>query len=158
LPLLRSALDELRDMRFLLRYSSYLGTLASGLGAGGHMTEGRSAIEEALEWSERSEERWYMPELLRIKAELVGSEGSAAGARAAEDLYREALDWARRQNALSWELRAATSLAQLWAQHGRTGEADKLLSSVYGRFNEGFETSDLKTARALLDHFATTAA
>jgi predicted ATPase/DNA-binding winged helix-turn-helix (wHTH) protein len=158
LPLLRSALDELRDMRFRLRYSAYVGTFANGLGAGGQMTEARAAIEEALEWSERSEERWYMPELLRIKGELVGSEGSAAAVRAAEDHYRQALDWARQQGALSWELRAATSLAQLWDQHGKTREADKLLSSVYGQFNEGFETSDLKTARALLDRFGTTPA
>ena len=55
-------------------------------------------------------------------------------------------------------MRAATSLAQLWELHGRTREADKLLSSVYGRFNEGFETSDLKTARSLLDRFGTTPA
>jgi len=158
LPLLRSALDELRDMRFRLRYSAYVGTLADGLGAAGQITEARVAIEEALEWSERSGERWYKPELLRIKGGLVRLEGSAAAVSGAEDHYRQALDWARRQDALSWELRAATSLAQLWEQHSRTREADKLLSSVYGRFNEGFETSDLKTARELLDRFGTTSA
>jgi predicted ATPase/DNA-binding winged helix-turn-helix (wHTH) protein len=158
LPLLRSALDELRDMRFHLRYAAYLGMLADGLGAAGQMTQARAAIEEALEWSKRSEERWYMPELLRIKGELFRLEGSAVAVRAAEDHYREALDWASRQDALSWELRAATSLSQLWDQHGRTREADELLSSVYRRFNEGFETGDLKTARALIDRLHTTPA
>jgi predicted ATPase/DNA-binding winged helix-turn-helix (wHTH) protein len=156
LPLLRSALDELRDMRFHLRYAAYLGMLADGLVAAGQIAQARATIEEALEWSERSEERWYMSELLRIKGELSRLEGSAVAVRTAEDHYREALDWASRQDALSWELRAATSLAQLWDQHGRTREADQLLSSVYRRFNEGFETSDLKTARELLDRFSTT--
>jgi predicted ATPase len=66
--------------------------------------------------------------------------------------------WARRQDALSWELRAATSLARLWEQHSRADEADQLLASVYGRFNEGFETGDLKTARAMLDRLHTTPA
>ena len=60
---------------------------------------------------------------------------------------------ARRQNTLSWELRAATSLAQLWHQNGRTEEPQKLLSSVYNRFREGFETADLMTVRALNETF-----
>jgi predicted ATPase len=158
LPLLRSALHELRDKRFRLRYAAYLGMLANGLGASGEIAQAHATIEEALEWSERSEERWYMPELLRIKGELLRLEGSAAAVRAAEDYHRQALDWARRQDALSWELRAAMSLAQLWEQHGRTDKADELLASVYHRFDEGFETSDLKTARALLDRLHTTSA
>src|SRR5262245_6270392 len=140
LPLLRSALDELRDMRFRLRYSAYVGTLADGLGAAGQITEARVAIEEALEWSERSGERWYKPELLRIKGGLVRLEGSAAAVSGAEDHYRQALDWARRQDALSWELRAATRLARLWEQHRRARGADKLLPSVYGGFCVGLET------------------
>jgi hypothetical protein len=155
--LLRSALDELREMRFHLRYAAYLGMLADGLGATGQITQARATIEEALEWSKHSEERWYMPELLRIKGELSRLEGSAAAVRTAEDHYREALDWASRQDALSWELRAATSLAQLWDQNGRSREADQLLSSVYGRFNEGFDTGDLKTARTLVDRLHATA-
>jgi predicted ATPase len=157
LPLLRSALDELRDMRFHLRYAAYLGMLAHGLGDAGQMAEAHATIEDSLEWSKRSEERWYMPELLRIKGELSRLEGSAMAVRTAEGHYREALDWASRQDALSWELRAATSLAQLWDQQGRAREADQLLSSVYRRFNEGFETSDLMTARALIDRLHMTA-
>ena len=85
-------------------------------------------------------------------------EGSAATVSAAEDHYRQAFDWARQQGALSWELRAATSLARLWEQHGRTDETNEFLASVYDRFTEGFETSDLKTARELLDRFGTTRA
>ena len=61
------------------------------------------------------------------------------------------LDWARRQGALSWELRTATSLARLRQDQGRAAEARSLLQPVYDRFSEGFETADLKTAKALLD-------
>jgi predicted ATPase len=71
----------------------------------------------------------------------------------AETALQRGIEVACRQNALSWELRAATSLAQLWHQNGRTDEAVKLLSSVYSRFSEGFETADLMTARALTDTF-----
>jgi predicted ATPase len=85
-----------------------------------------------------------MPELLRIKGALSRFEQSAA---AAEDHYMQALGWARQQQALSWELRAATSLARLWHQLGRDAEAVELLSSIYNRFSEGFETADLRTAR-----------
>ena len=156
LPLLRKALDELREMRFRLRYAAYVGMLADGHSAAGQMAPARAAIEEALEWSERSQERWYMPELLRIKGELLRSERSAVAVRAAEDHFQQALDWARRQDALAWELRAATSLSQLWEQHGRPREAGELLTSVYRRFNEGFETGDLKIAGALIDRLHTT--
>jgi predicted ATPase len=111
------------------------------------------AIAEALELAEKNEEHWCLPELLRIKGEIIRSDGSANAASAAEDCFRQALDWARRQGALSWELRAATSLARLWHRNGRTAEADDLLSAVYDRFTEGFDTVDLKTAAALLEEF-----
>jgi len=75
-------------------------------------------------------------------------------AAAAEDHFREALDWARRQGALSWELRAATSLARMWRNQGRSKEARELLAPVYDRFTEGFETADLKATKALLDELA----
>jgi predicted ATPase len=69
----------------------------------------------------------------------------------AEDLFLKALDWARRQGARSWELRAATSLTRLWRDQERTEDARELLAPVYGQFTEGFETIDLKTAKALVD-------
>ena len=75
------------------------------------MKQARAGIEEALDWSERSEERWYLAELLRINGELFRLEGSVAAVQTAEDHYLQALEWARRQQALSWELCAATSLA-----------------------------------------------
>src|SRR5436190_9068754 len=89
-------------------------------------------------------------ELLRIKGELILLEGASGARTVAEDHLRQALDWARRQNALSWELRAATSLARLWREQGRSTNARALLMPVYDRFTEGFGTVDLKAARALI--------
>ena len=85
------------------------------------------------------------------QAELLLLQAADGAAAAAEDHFRQALDWARRQGALSWELRAATSLARLWYDQGRPTEAMALLQPVYDRFTEGFETADLKAAKALLD-------
>jgi len=150
LPLLRTALTELHETGSVLRYGAFLGVLAEGLAAAGQATEGRVAVDEALARSERNEEHWCTAELLRIKGELVLLEGTTDAAARAEDHFRQAVDWARRQGALSWELRTATSLAQMWHNQGRSKEARELLSAVYDRFTEGLETADLRTAKALL--------
>jgi predicted ATPase len=121
------------------------------LGDADHGEEGLAVIEEALAWTERTEERWRIAEFLRQKGELLLLQGAAGAAAAAEDHFRQALDWARRQGALSWELRAATSLALLLRDQGRPGDAMVLLQPVFDRFTEGFDTADLKTAKALLD-------
>jgi predicted ATPase len=92
-----------------------------------------------------------MSELLRIKGELLRVQGAPGAAAAAEDHFRQALDWARRQGALSWELRAATSLARLWRDQDRPADAMALLQPVYDRFTEGFDTIDLQAAKALID-------
>ena len=148
---LRCALDELRKIGFVQRYPAFLGALAEGLARAGKGAEGVAAIDEALALSERDEGRWCMAELLRIKGELVLAEGGPNAAEAAEDHFRQALDWARRQGALSWELRVATSLARLWRDQNRPKTAREIVASVYDRFTEGFETVDLKAAKLLLD-------
>jgi predicted ATPase len=71
----------------------------------------------------------------------------------AEGHFWQALEWARRQGALAWELRAATSLARLWQDQGRTKVARELLAPVYDRFTEGFGSLDLKIAKSFLDQF-----
>jgi predicted ATPase/DNA-binding winged helix-turn-helix (wHTH) protein len=147
LPLLHDALDELRCAGFHLRVSSYLGTLAEALGAHGWPDEGLAVIGAALSSCEAGEERWCHAELLRIKGGLL----EAGDAVAAEQLYRQALDVAGRHGALAWELRAARSLAQLKARVGAADEGRNLLLTVYNNFSEGFATSDLRQARALLD-------
>ena len=83
--------------------------LAEPWGRAGQVPDGLAAIEEAIVRSERGEERWAIAELLRVRGELLLLQGAPGAASAAEDHFRQALDWARRQGALSWELRAATS-------------------------------------------------
>jgi predicted ATPase len=152
LPLLESALDWLREANFVYLRAIPAAALAQGLAEAGEMTRARGVIDEALEQANSSEERWCMAELLRIKGELLPLDGTPNSAQS-EDLFRRALDLARRQGALSWELRAAMSLGKLWHQNGKTREAHELLSAVYDRFTEGFDTSDLRTARGLIDRF-----
>jgi predicted ATPase len=149
LPLLR-ALDELRETGYFHNYLGSLGTFAEALGPAGQVEQGLVAIDEALARSERTEARWCMAELLRIKGDLVLQEGRPNSAETAEGHFLRALDWARRQGALSWELRTATSLSRLWRDQGRTQEAHRLLAPIYDRFTEGFATADLRAAEALI--------
>jgi predicted ATPase/DNA-binding winged helix-turn-helix (wHTH) protein len=146
LAVLEAALGWLHEAGFVFRTLSFVPILVEALAAAGRTDEAWAAIEDALALSERNGEGWCLPELLRAKGELFRQNDNAQ----AEDCFRQALDWARRQDALSWELRAAISLARLWRETGRTEEAFRLLSSVYDRFSEGFKTADLRSARALL--------
>ena len=124
--------------------------IAEGFSRAGLIIDGLAAVEETLAWTQRSEEQWLMAELLRVRGDLLLLQNPPATA-AAKDHFRQALDWARRQGALSWELRAATSLARLLLDQGRSAEAMAVLQPVYARFTEGFDTADLKTAKALID-------
>ena len=150
LQLLRASSGELGEPNsIILRLTALM--VADAFTRTGQMVDGFATIEKALAWTERSGERWAIAELLRIKGELLLLQSTAGATGVPEHLFREALDWARRQDALSWELRAATSLARLlWAQ-GRPADAVAVLKPEYGRFNEGFDTADLKAAKALLD-------
>jgi predicted ATPase len=152
LRLLRAGLDESGAAGFVPRFLAF--HMAKAWGRAGQIADGLAAIEEAIVRSERSEERWVIAELLRIKGERLLLQGMPGAAAAAEDHFRQALDWARRQGALSWELRAATSLARLWRDQHRVEEARALLGSVYGRFTEGFATADLRDAKSLLQELA----
>jgi len=147
---LRTALDEIREASFETRYLPLLTALAEIFCKAGEIATGRSTIDQAMERCRQSEELWYLPELLRVSGGIVLLEGSSAP-EAAEQQFLQALDLARRQGALAWELRAATSLARLWRGLGRPGDARAQLASVYGRFTEGFETADLRSAKQLLD-------
>jgi len=89
--------------------------------------------------------------LLHLKGELLLLQGTPSAAETPEALFRQALDEARRQGALSWELRAATSLARLLRHQDHTADAMAVLQPVYDRFTEGFGTADLQAARRLLD-------
>jgi predicted ATPase len=121
------------------------------LGRAGEIADGLAVAEEAIAACEQTEGRFVFAELLRVKGELFLLQGAPRAAAAAEDHFRQALDWARRQGALSWELRAAMSLARLLRDQGRPADALALLQPVYDRFTEGFDTVDLKAAKDLLD-------
>lgn len=150
LRLLRTTLIELRELRSDVRYLETLGELAEAFGLAGDTAEGLATIDEAVTHSERAGGRWAVAELLRIKGELLQQSGTTDISEA-ESCLQKSIDWARRQGALSWELRATSSLARLWYQQGRTIEARELLLSVYRRFEEGFETADLQYAKRLLE-------
>src|SRR5215510_8368221 len=128
-----------------------LGMLAQGLAAAGHIAQALTTIDEALTKSERDEERWWIAELLRIKAEQIVLAEGADATLTAETHLQDALAWTRRQGALSLELRCATDLARLWQQQGRAAPARDLLAAIYVRFTEGFATGDLEAAKALLE-------
>ena len=102
---------------------------------------------------ETTKERWCEAEVHRIAGEitLLARETDAAKAQA---YFDRALTVARQQQAKSWELRAATSLARLWRDQGKAEQARELLAPVYGWFTEGFDTLDLKKAKALLEELA----
>lgn len=151
LPLLDAAVDELRQARFVQYYTAFLAALAEGLAAAGQGVRGLGVVDNALAQSEKSEERWILPELLRIKGELMLLHSAPTAAAVAEDHFQQSLEWARRQGALAWELRSTTSLARLWRRQGKTTQARKQLATTYRRFTEGFDTADLVTAKALLE-------
>jgi tetratricopeptide (TPR) repeat protein len=138
-----------------LHYPMYMGFLAQGIAGIGRFGQARAKIDEALAWAEEGEERWYTPELLRIKAELLLQEAANGSASAAEECFARARETAREQGALFWELRIALSLARSRISQNRQEEAKDILAPVYGRFTEGFATADLQAARAMLDMLPT---
>jgi predicted ATPase len=126
----------------------HLVLLAEALAACGQSGEGLAALREAAALVEETGERYVEAEIHRVKGNLLLAENGSAEAEAG---YLQALAVARAQQARSLELRAAGDLARLWAEQGRRNEARDLLAQVYGWFTEGFDTTDLKEAKALLD-------
>jgi predicted ATPase len=123
---------------------------AEGMAQLGDVEGALDLIDEVIAQIERPgwEERHYYAEALRIKGWLLARKGDPAGA---ERNYIASLDWARTQQAKSWELRTATSYARLVRDQGRASEAHDLLAPIYGWFTEGFGTKDLIDAQAVLD-------
>lgn len=144
--LLRGAVATLREGGFVLYLTSFLGTLGGALASIGEEREGLGLIDEALGRCERSGEAWCLAELWRLKGVSLASPANTEGKAS---LLR-ALDIARSQGALSWELRAASSLAQLHAENGDRQTAVRILSPVLARFTEGFDRPDIADARAAL--------
>jgi hypothetical protein len=148
--LLRRATEALHAGRHHLLETVFLTALAEGLALGGQFSEALTAIELALSATARNGGASFdMPEMLRIKGRLLSMkpEPDLAGAQRS---LQEALECAKRQRALGWELRAATTMARFLAEQGRPQEGRELLATTYDKFRQGFQTADLCTAKRLL--------
>jgi predicted ATPase len=130
-----------------------LALLAKVYARRGQSAEALAALAEALDLAENYGIGWYLPEIHRLKGELH-LEHAHSDARVAETCFRDSLEVARGQQAKIFELRAATSLARLWRQQSKPREAYDLLASIYAWFTEGFDTTDLEEAKALLEELA----
>jgi predicted ATPase len=126
-----------------------LASLAQAYGQVGKIEEAVDLLDEALRLVEENGERCWEAELHRLQGELLLLRGEKQAN--VEACFQRAIDVARRQHARSWELRSATSLARLWQAKDRKEKARALLQEIYSWFGEGFDTPDLKEARALLD-------
>jgi predicted ATPase len=159
-----------------LRQPYWLALLAEAYGDVGNVEEALTVVAEALKVVDKTEECWWEAELYRLKGQLtlqkearswrletslsspqvpsVTPPVSNGAAEEAEGYLLKAIEIASRQRAKSLELRAATSLSRLWQQQGKPRKAHELLSAIYGWFTEGFDTADLKQAKALLDELS----
>jgi predicted ATPase len=151
MSLLRSGLDTYRATGADQWMPEYLSLLAGACEINGQVEEALALLEEALQIVDGRGERWFAADLNRQKGQVLLGQGHTEHA---EGLYRTALSIAREQKAKLWELRAAVSLARLRRDQGRDAEARDLLASVYAWFTEGFDTPDLKEAKALLEELA----
>jgi predicted ATPase len=146
--LLRSGSAAYRAAGAEIWMPHYTALLAGGYEIAGQTQEAVTLLDDALRVAEKTGERWLEAELNRHKGQLLLRQGHP---EEAEEFYRKALSIAREQEAKMWELRAVASLAPLRRDQGRRAEARELLAPVYGWFTEGFDTPDLKEAKALLD-------
>ena len=151
ISLLLKGIAGLRATGTKLLRPFFLMVLAQLYGKAGQSEEGLSRLVEAARLVEATQERWAEAEMHRMRGTLLLSMSKYAEA---ENSYRKALSVAQRQSAKFWELRASTSLARLWRDRGKREEARELLAPVFAWFTEGFDTPDLKEAKALLAELA----
>ena len=145
-----SGMTSLRSTGATLYEPWYLWHLAMAYAELGQPDDARRCIDDAIDKVERSKEKWCEAEVHRIAGEIA-LKSPAPDTEKAEKHFERALAAARQQQTKSWELRAAMSMARLWRDQGKPQQARELLAPVYGWFTEGFDTLDLKEAKALLD-------
>ena len=148
-PLLEKALQSLHAARYELVSTAFNLALARGLIAIDRTIEGRLVIDASIRAVEVNGDLGFMPELLRIKSQLLPRTADAR-ALTLQSCLEQALDWARRQSARGWELRAATDLAACFIEEGRPQQAHTILKPVLDQFTEGFATADVKRAITVL--------
>jgi predicted ATPase len=141
------------DFGARLAFPNYGAALAKGYGEVGESDRGLKLVDKVLNFIEETSENLMKAELHRLRGQLLLLQ-TQSNSEEAERWFRTAVDLARDQQAKSWELRATTSLARLLAKHGKRDEARAMLAEIYNWFTEGFDTADLKDAKALLDQLS----
>jgi predicted ATPase/DNA-binding winged helix-turn-helix (wHTH) protein len=152
LQILRSVLTEFPDTTFRARHNTFVGALALAAASAGEHSFALKTIGDAIDRSDRMEERWSVAELLRIKGEVLLK--GRTGHPDAEQLFRKSLEWAVYQGAKAWELRTAVSLAKLLRDTKRGKEARVLLSKPLAQLNQEYQTLDILAAKTLLNELA----
>jgi predicted ATPase/DNA-binding winged helix-turn-helix (wHTH) protein len=148
---LRTGVTRLLEFGFGQYLAAAQCSLAVALMKGGDYAQGLAVIDDALGLAERGGGHWCTAELLRVRGMIVLHRGEGDAKHLAETHFLKAIDLARRQHALAWELRAATNLAEIKYDQGLIREADQALRPAYERFSEGYATDDLIVAKRLLD-------
>jgi class 3 adenylate cyclase/tetratricopeptide (TPR) repeat protein len=147
IPLIEAGMAGLDELGFMVRRPWILTLLGDACSMVHRWQAALEHLAEARRLADEREDRWFQAETLRLTGDVRLALGDGAGAEAS---YRDAIDLAKNQSAKLWELRAATSLAHLWRDHGEGGQARDLLASVFNWFTEGFATPVLKEAKTLL--------
>jgi predicted ATPase len=150
IALIRQGLASYLAIGTKQQHGYFLGLLAEALSRCGRDKEALEALEEGIEVANQTNEPFYGAELYRLRGETLARTGAGSSSEIESCLHR-ALEIARQQQAKSFELRAAMSLARVWLDQGKREDGRTLLEEIYGWFTEGFDTADLKDARALLD-------
>jgi predicted ATPase len=151
---INAEIGGLRGIGATVWFTSWFAHLALAYAELGKFEDAWRCISEAMTLVEKSKERWYQAEIDRVAGEIALM-SHERDARKAEVYFERALSVSRQQQAKSWELGAAISLARLWRDQGKRDAALNLLAPVYNWFTEGFDTLDLKEAKALLEKLAT---
>jgi predicted ATPase len=151
--MLTTGITALRSIGTTTSILLYLPWLALAYAQFGKSDEAWRCISEALTLIERSDQRITEAEVHRVAGEIMLTSG-LPDEKKAEEHFAYALAVARQQQAKSWELRAAMSLARLWRAQGKVQQGHELLAQIYGWFTESFDTRDLKEAKALLEELA----
>lgn len=146
---LRDNLAEVRDGGFRVRYPNYLTNYGEALARQGDLDGGLAAIDEAMAISRSTGQVVGIPEMLRIKGNVIRFQAPDRWQDAIA-VYAESIELAGRDQALGWELRSAMSLVKLWRQHGGNAAAEDALALCFSRFTEGFSTGDLRQAQVLM--------
>jgi predicted ATPase len=149
IAMIRDALARTIATRYSLSRSMFAAMLAEACASVGQIDDALSALDEALPFAQ-AEEPYFEAELNRQRGVLLLMQ-DVSNAAQAQQFFRTAIEISRRQKAKSWELRATTSLARLLDKQGHREEARAMLARIYNWFTEGFNTPDLKGAKALLD-------